>query len=74
MACKIEAYCKARDICELADVVQGNPCNSYIAKKDTPADYLPGDKPNPEDLRFLLALNTPRVLTCAGGQTITIKE
>lgn len=74
MACRIENICLDKDICEIVGVVQGNPCNLYILKEDTPADYLPGEEANPDDLRFLLILNPPKTLKCTAGQTITIKD
>jgi len=74
MACRLEKVCQKRNVCEIVEAIQGNPCNPYILKKDTPADYLPGDKPAVENLRFLFSFNPPGVFTCAAGQTITIKE
>lgn len=74
MTCRIEAACPVKDICEIVKVVRGNPCNPYILKRDTPADYLPGEEPDLNGLRFLLTLNTPRTLKCAAGQIIIIKD
>jgi hypothetical protein len=74
MACKIEAYCPKAKICEIAEVVQGNPCNPYILKQDTPVDYLPGEKPDPGILRYLFTLDPVQVLVCAARQTIRITD
>jgi hypothetical protein len=74
MTCRIEIWCPFRDECEIVEVVQGNPCNPYIKKKDTPADYLPGDKPDPKDMRFYLTFDPVRVMKCRAGQIIKIEE
>jgi hypothetical protein len=74
MTCRLETICPEKDVCEIAEAVQGNPCNPYIIKADTPPDYLPGEEPPVGDLRFWQFFNPIHVLTCAAGQTITIKE
>ncbi len=76
MTCPLnESHCRRLGIpCGIAEFVYGNACNLQILKEDTPADYLPGEKQPPSNLKYCLYFFTVYTLTCRLNQTIRIVD